>query len=48
MSDRTTDVEKLIGTFYEAFSGRPELLDSIVADDWDDIPRVQNRRRAWA
>ncbi|AEW98331.1 ester cyclase [Streptantibioticus cattleyicolor] len=34
----TDTIDKLIGTFYEAFSGRPELLDGIVADDWDDIP----------
>jgi hypothetical protein len=25
-------------TFYEAASGKPELLDAVLADDWDDIP----------
>ncbi|MFB7597024.1 ester cyclase [Streptomyces sp. NPDC056160] len=34
----TRTVEDLIGTFYEAFRGKPELLDDIVADDWADIP----------
>ncbi len=34
----TRTIENLIGTFYAAFSGKPELLDDIVADDWDDIP----------
>ncbi|MET9565287.1 ester cyclase [Streptomyces tauricus] len=34
----TRSIEDLLGTFYEAFSGKPELLDDIVVDDWDDIP----------
>ncbi|MEV8129106.1 hypothetical protein AB0P07_34585 [Streptomyces sp. NPDC085944] len=34
----TRTIEDLIGTFYAAFSGKPELLDDIIADDWDDIP----------
>ncbi|KAA0920583.1 ester cyclase [Streptomyces apricus] len=34
----TRTIEDLIGTFYAAFSGKPELLDDIVAEDWDDIP----------
>lgn len=34
----TRSIEDLLATFYEAFSGKPELLDDIVVDDWDDIP----------
>ena len=28
----------LIGSFYEAASGQPDLLDAVLAEDWDDIP----------
>jgi len=31
-------VNNLIGPLYEAFSGKPELLDAVLADDWDNIP----------
>jgi hypothetical protein len=31
-------ITELIGTFYEAASGKAELLDAVMADDWDDIP----------
>ena len=31
-------ISNLIGTFYEAASGKPELLDAVLTDDWDDIP----------
>jgi len=31
-------IDKLIGTFYEAASGKAELLSAVIADDWDDIP----------
>ncbi|MER6130158.1 ester cyclase [Streptomyces sp. NPDC001795] len=34
----THSIDELIRTFYRAFSGKPELLDDVVADDWDDIP----------
>ena len=34
----STSINKLIGTFYEAFGGKPELLDAVITDDWDDIP----------
>jgi ketosteroid isomerase-like protein len=34
----STSINDLIGTFYEAFSGKAELLDAVIADDWDDIP----------
>jgi predicted ester cyclase len=34
----STSLDKLIGSFYEAFSGKTELLDAVVSDDWDDIP----------
>jgi predicted ester cyclase len=34
----STSINDLIGTSYEAFSGKPELLDAVLADDWDDIP----------
>jgi predicted ester cyclase len=34
----STSIDELIGTFYEAFSGQPELLDAVLAEDWDDIP----------
>jgi predicted ester cyclase len=36
----STSINTLIGTLYEAFSGKPELLDAVLADDWDDIPLV--------
>lgn len=34
----SSPIDQLIGTFYEAFSGKAELLDAVVTDDWDDIP----------
>ena len=34
----STSINNLIGTFYEAASGEPELLDAVIAEDWDDIP----------
>jgi predicted ester cyclase len=34
----STSITELIGTLYEAASGHPELLDAVLADDWDDIP----------
>jgi predicted ester cyclase len=34
----STSINNLIGTFYEAASGKTELLDAVIADDWDDIP----------
>jgi predicted ester cyclase len=33
-------INTLIGTLYEAFSDKPELLDAVLTDDWDDIPLV--------
>jgi steroid delta-isomerase-like uncharacterized protein len=34
----STSIAALIGSFYEAFSGKTELLDAVITDDWDDIP----------
>jgi predicted ester cyclase len=34
----STSIKTLIGTFYEAASGQPDLLDAVITDDWDDIP----------
>jgi predicted ester cyclase len=34
----STSITELIGRLYEAFSGKTELLDAVMADDWDDIP----------
>ena len=31
-------ITELIGSFYEAVSGKTELLDAVMTDDWDDIP----------
>jgi ketosteroid isomerase-like protein len=31
-------ITNLIGTFYEAVSGKTELLDAVITEDWDDIP----------
>jgi len=36
----STSINNLIGTFYEAASGKAELLDAVTSDDWDDIPRA--------
>ena len=33
-----TSIDNLIGTLYEAFTGKPELLDAVLTEDWDDIP----------
>lgn len=35
MSEPTEDI---VGTFYRGFSGRTDLFDQVLADDWDDIP----------
>ena len=34
----STSITELIGSFYEAFCGKTELLDAVVTDDGDDIP----------
>ena len=34
----STSINKLIGTFYDAVSGKAELLDAVITNDWDDIP----------
>jgi hypothetical protein len=34
----SVSIDKLIGTFYEAASGKAELLGGVITDDWDDIP----------
>ena len=34
----SASIKDLIGTFYEAASGKPELLDAVIAEDWEDIP----------
>jgi predicted ester cyclase len=34
----STSINNLSGTFYEAASGQPELLDAVITEDWDDIP----------
>lgn len=34
----STSTNKLIGTLYEALSGKAELLNAVITDDWDDIP----------
>jgi predicted ester cyclase len=34
----SASIKDLIGTFYEAASGKPELLDGVITDDWEDIP----------
>jgi predicted ester cyclase len=31
-------ITELIGSFYEAARGKPELLDAVLTDDWDDTP----------
>lgn len=31
-------IEDVVGTFYRAFSGRPDLLAGVVTSDWEDIP----------
>jgi predicted ester cyclase len=31
-------IDNFIGTFYEAASGKAELLDAVITDDWEDIP----------
>lgn len=31
-------ITELVGSFYESASGKTELLDAVVSDDWDDIP----------
>jgi hypothetical protein len=36
----STSITELIGTFYEAASGKAELLDAPIMEDWDDIPLV--------
>jgi predicted ester cyclase len=40
----STSINHLIGTFYEAFSGKAGLLDAVITDDWDDIPLGPGQR----
>lgn len=32
-----------IETFYRAFAGRPEMLDEVLAEDWQDISMAPNQ-----
>jgi predicted ester cyclase len=34
----STSINNLIRSFYQAFGGKPELLDAVLTEDWDDIP----------
>jgi len=34
----STSIKELMGSFYEAFSGKADLLDAAIIDYWDDIP----------
>lgn len=34
----TQEEQALLRTFYRAFGGEPDLLDQVVAPDWQDIP----------
>lgn len=34
----TKAIDDVIATFYRAFSGEPDLLDEVVASDWQDLP----------
>ena len=34
----STSITELIGSFYESVSGKTELLDAVMTDDWHDIP----------
>jgi predicted ester cyclase len=34
----STNINNLIGTFYGALSGKMELLDGVITEDWDDSP----------
>ena len=34
----STSISNLIDSFYEAASGKPELLDAVLTEDWEDIP----------
>lgn len=34
----SASINNLIGPLYEAFSDKPELLNAVLAYDWDDIP----------
>jgi predicted ester cyclase len=42
----STSINNLIGTFYEAASGKAELLGAVITDDWDDIPLGPGRAGA--
>ena len=42
----STSINNLIGIFYEAASGKTELLDAVITDDWDDIPQGPARSPA--
>jgi predicted ester cyclase len=33
-----TSTDELIDAFYEAASGKTELLDAVITEDWEDIP----------
>jgi hypothetical protein len=37
-------IAELIGSFNEAWSGKTELLDAVVTDDWDDIPLAPGQK----
>ncbi|HWT49613.1 MAG TPA: ester cyclase [Mycobacterium sp.] len=40
----STSISNLIDTFYEAASGKQELLDAVIIDDWKDIPLGPGQR----
>jgi hypothetical protein len=40
----STSITDLIGSFAEAWSGKTELLDAVMTDDWDDIPLAPGQK----
>ncbi len=39
----TDDERRLIETLYRAIGGEPDLLDEVLAPDWEDIPAIPDQ-----
>ena len=36
----TADERRIVETLYRAIGGQPDLLDEVLAPDWEDIPSI--------
>lgn len=40
----TEDERRIVATLYRAIGGEPDLLDGVLAPDWEDVPSAPGQR----